>query len=109
MKRPRFTAALVATITAASLGLAGCKGTEDTGASGTSGGRVSYLNFGDFGGGAAPKPNYNPYLDATKLAATTYLFEPLMVTEGYSCEQIPWLGTELVRRGSCGCPKGGDG
>jgi len=96
MKRPRFTAALVATITAASLGLAGCKGTEDTGASGTSGGRVSYLNFGDFGGGAAPKPNYNPYLDATKLAATTYLFEPLMVTEGYSCEQIPWLGTDYT-------------
>lgn len=96
MKRPRFTAALVATITAASLGLAGCKGTEETGASGTSGGRVSYLNFGDFGGGAAPKPNYNPYLDATKLAATTYLFEPLMVTEGYSCEQIPWLGTDYT-------------
>jgi peptide/nickel transport system substrate-binding protein len=96
MKRPRFTAALVATITVASFGLAGCKGTEDTGASGTSGGRVSYLNFGDFGGGAAPKPNYNPYLDATKLAATTYLFEPLMVTEGYSCEQIPWLGTDYT-------------
>lgn len=96
MKRPRFTAALVATITAASLGLAGCKGTEESGASGTSGGRVSYLNFGDFGGGAAPKPNYNPYLDATKLAATTYLFEPLMVTEGYSCKQIPFLGTDYT-------------
>lgn len=94
MKHPRYKAALVAAaLAASSLSLAGCKGTEDSGGAVTSGGLVSYLNFGDFGGGAAPKPNYNPYLDATKLAATAYLFEPLMVTEGYSCKQIPWLAT----------------
>jgi peptide/nickel transport system substrate-binding protein len=94
MNRTRLSAAIAAAATAATFTLAGCTGTENVGAATTKDGRVSYLNYGDFGGGTAPKPNYNPYLDATKLAATTYLFEPLMVTEGYSCEQIPWLATD---------------
>ena len=56
------------------------------------GGRIEYLNFGDFGGGAAPKPNYNPYLDAGRSSsATLYMFETLYIVEGNSCEEKPWL------------------
>ena len=93
MKQRRLTTALVAAVGSASLLLAGCTGTENQEQATTSGGRVSFLNFSDFGGGTAPKPNYNPYLDAVKLSAVTYLFEPLMITEGYSCKQIPWLAS----------------
>ncbi|MGZ4427021.1 MAG: ABC transporter substrate-binding protein [Nocardioidaceae bacterium] len=93
MKQQRYKAALMAALAASSLMLVGCKGTEDAGAAVTSDGRISYLNYGDFGGGAAPKANYNPYLDATKLAATEYLYERLYITEGYSCRKIPWLAT----------------
>lgn len=91
MSRPRSTTALAAGTAVLSLLLAGCTGTEGTGDATGAGGRIEYLNFGDFGGGAAPKPNYNPYLDAVKLSSTLYMFETLYIVEGNSCKEKPWL------------------
>jgi peptide/nickel transport system substrate-binding protein len=93
MSRPRFRAAIVAFAAALSLGLSSCTGTEDAGPAVTEDGLVPYLNFGDFGGGEMPKENYNPFLLATKLSATEFLYERLMIVETYSCEEIPWLAT----------------
>jgi ABC-type transport system substrate-binding protein len=89
----RFRAALVAVATTASLTLAGCTGTESTSAAPTEDGLIPVLNYGDFGGGEMPKENYNPFLLATKLSATEYLYERLMIVETYSCQEIPWLAT----------------
>jgi peptide/nickel transport system substrate-binding protein len=76
---------------------AGCTGTE--GESGTSsGGRVDFLNLGGFGGGSNPQANYNPYLEATRLGAIDYLFEPLMQYDNFNCEPKPWLATKLEWR-----------
>ncbi|MFC4012565.1 ABC transporter substrate-binding protein [Nonomuraea purpurea] len=75
--------------------LAGCTGTEgaarDTPAAD---GMIGFLDYGGFGGGAEPQANYNPYLDATRLGATDYLFERLMVFNTYACTPQPWLATE---------------
>ena len=40
-----------------------------------------------------PKENYNPFLLTSKLSATEYMYERLMIVETYSCEEIPWLAT----------------
>ncbi|WP_189035272.1 ABC transporter substrate-binding protein [Streptomyces daqingensis] len=94
MSRPRSTSTVLVTGTAVvSLLLSGCTGTEGTGESTGAGGRIDYLNFGDFGGGAAPKPNYNPFLDAVKLSSTGYIFERLYIIEGNSCKEKPWLAS----------------
>ena len=94
MKRPRISAAVVAAATLASLGLSSCTGTEDAdGPAVTEDGLVPVLNFGDFGGGEMPKENYNPFLLTSKLSATEYMYERLMIVETYSCEEIPWLAT----------------
>ena len=78
---------------AAALAVTGCTGTEGETGSG-SGGRIAYLNYGDFGGGSAPQQNYNPYAITTRLGATDYVFEQLMVIDNYSCEAQPWLATD---------------
>jgi peptide/nickel transport system substrate-binding protein len=90
----RGTRSLIATVaTAAVLVAAGCTGTE--GQSGNSSeGRVDFLNLGGFGGGSNPQPNYNPYLEATRLGAIDYLFEPLMQFDNFGCEAKPWLATK---------------
>jgi peptide/nickel transport system substrate-binding protein len=93
MTPPRFRAALVAVAATASLTLSSCTGTEDAASAPTADGMIPYLNYGDFGGGEMPKENYNPFLLATKLSATEYLYERLMIVETYSCEEIPWLAT----------------
>ena len=94
MKRPRISAAVVAATTLVSLGLSSCTGTEDAdGPAVTEDGLVPVLNFGDFGGGEMPKENYNPFLLTSRLSATEYLYERLMIVETYSCEEIPWLAT----------------
>ncbi len=92
--RRRLTTALVAAVAGASLLLAGCTGTEDSGDETSTEGMINYLNLADFGGGAAPQENYNPYLDTVKLAASNYVFEPLYVIETYGCSEIPWLATD---------------
>ena len=57
-------------------------------------GMIDQLDFGDFGGGSNPQANFNPYIPNV-LAAQDWLFEPLMVVNGYSCEVVPWLATEF--------------
>jgi peptide/nickel transport system substrate-binding protein len=94
MKRPRFRAALLAAATFVSLGLSSCTGTENAdGPAVTEDGLIPVLNFGDFGGGEMPKENYNPFLLTSRLSATEYMYERLMIVETYSCEEIPWLAT----------------
>ncbi|MCG5212934.1 ABC transporter substrate-binding protein [Streptosporangium soli] len=81
-------------MTVAVLALAGCTGTEgSSGTTATAPGMVDFLDYGDFGGGTAPQANYNPYLDATRLGATDYMYEKLMVFDNYSCTPRPWLAT----------------
>ncbi|MEV0796905.1 ABC transporter substrate-binding protein [Kribbella sp. NPDC050281] len=86
---------LIAAVASVSLLLAGCTGTEGQTTASSGDGMVDFLNYGDFGGGAAPKPNYNPYLETTKLSAADYIYEPLMYVEGYSCKALPWLATSF--------------
>jgi peptide/nickel transport system substrate-binding protein len=92
VRRP--TRSLIAAVaTAAMLVAAGCTGTENQSGTGSEG-RVDYLNLGGFGGGSNPQPNYNPYLEATRLEAINYLFEPLIQFDNYGCEAKPWLATK---------------
>jgi peptide/nickel transport system substrate-binding protein len=84
---------IAAVAMAAVLVASGCTGTENQ--SGKSeGGRVDFLNFGGFGGGSNPQPNYNPYIEATMLASVGYLYETLMVYNSVKCEAKPWLATK---------------
>lgn len=92
MRRRRTATALLAAVASVSLLLAGCTGTTNSGQA-TGKGMINFLNYGDFGGGAAPQANYNPYLDATKLSAVDYVYEKLFVIESYGCKVIPWLAT----------------
>ncbi len=100
MRRPRGTAALVAAAASLSLMLAGCTGTEDTGNAVGTDGMISYLNFGDFGGGTSPQADYNPFLAAFKLSAADYVYEHLMIVEGAQCKQVPWLARSYTWRDS---------
>jgi len=88
--RPKTLAAVLASV---ALLLTGCTGTEGAQPQSSGSGTIDFLNYGDFGGGTTPKPNYNPYLDATKLSATDYIYESLMNVETYSCKALPWLAT----------------
>ena len=92
MRRRRLTTLLVAGMASGSLLLAGCTGTEKSEDASESG-MINFLDYGNFGGGAAPQANYNPFLDATKLSAVEYVFEKLYIIETNSCEEIPWLAT----------------
>ncbi len=93
--RRSTTIRAVAFATAATLAVSGCTGTEQQSSGGTDG-RVAFLDYGDFGGGSNPQANYNPYLDATRLGATDYVFEQLVVYDKYACEAKPWLATEYA-------------
>ncbi|WP_158866590.1 ABC transporter substrate-binding protein [Leifsonia sp. AG29] len=91
--KKRLAAALAGTAVVA-LALSGCSGAGNGGAQ-SADGRIPVLNFGGFGGGSNPKPNYNPYL-ATSLSVTNYLYEPLMMLNQYSCDYEPWLATKMT-------------
>lgn len=83
---------VAAIATAATLAAAGCTGTEQQSGAST-GGRISFLNYGGFGGGSNPQANYNPFLLVTHLQAAAYVFEPLLVFDTFHCEPRPWLAT----------------
>jgi peptide/nickel transport system substrate-binding protein len=95
-KRGRLLRALVAGVVIISFGLVGCTGTEgQTAQTGDSKpGRIPLLKFGDFGGGTNPKENYNPFLEANRLAAWGYVYESLMELDEISCKEVPWLATD---------------
>lgn len=94
--RKRISLAIGAAVAAGALVLSGCAGGGNQSAGLTEDGLVAQLNYGDFGGGTNPQVNYNPFLEATRLAAWDYLYEPLMFTNGYTCEATPWLATEFA-------------
>ncbi|CAA9546121.1 MAG: Oligopeptide ABC transporter, periplasmic oligopeptide-binding protein OppA, partial [uncultured Thermomicrobiales bacterium] len=54
---------------------------------------IEELNLGDFGGGSNPQINFNPYSPNALSGGTSWMFEPLMIVDSYSCEVIPWLAT----------------
>jgi peptide/nickel transport system substrate-binding protein len=58
-------------------------------------GMIDRLDFGDFGGGSNPQSNFNPYSFNALTGGTTWLFEPLMMVNAYSCEVVPWLASEF--------------
>ena len=55
---------------------------------------IETLAGGGFGGGSNPQSNFNPYVPATRLSPFGYIYEPLVITNGINCEQVPWLATE---------------
>lgn len=57
------------------------------------GAMIPELNLGDFGGGANPQVNYNPYAANRLGSVTGLIYEPLYVINGYSCAEQPWLAT----------------
>jgi peptide/nickel transport system substrate-binding protein len=75
------------------LALAGCAGSNGSAAVGTDG-RIAMLNFGGFGGGSNPKQNYNPYVP-TAHSVGQYLYEPLQMSNEFTCKYEPWLATKL--------------
>ena len=91
--RSRALLRVVALACATTLAATACTGTENQ-AGEASEGNIAFLNYGGFGGGSNPQANYNPYLDATRLGATEYVFESLIVYDNYNCEPKPWLATE---------------
>ncbi|PJJ72880.1 peptide/nickel transport system substrate-binding protein [Diaminobutyricimonas aerilata] len=92
--RRRWRIGIAATAVVSIAALAGCTGTEGQKGGLTEDGLISSLQYGDFGGGTNPQSNFNPFLEATRLAAWDYVYEPLMFVNGYSCEAQPWLATE---------------
>jgi peptide/nickel transport system substrate-binding protein len=57
-------------------------------------GMIAELNFGGFGGGSNPQVNYNPF--SPNALNASYIFEPLLVVNNYSCEMVPWLATDYT-------------
>jgi peptide/nickel transport system substrate-binding protein len=92
MSRPRKTTVLVAGTASLGLLIAGCTGVDESGRA-VSSDRIDHLNFGDFGGGADPEPNYNPYMQADVLSAAGYVYERLYIIEGNGCTKKPWLAS----------------
>ncbi|MFD3494231.1 ABC transporter substrate-binding protein [Streptomyces sp. NPDC058690] len=90
-RRPRNITALMATLTSSCLLLAGCTGTEEAGDSVSTDGMISHISYAGIGGGSAPQANYNPFLDASQLVATNFVYETLYVIEQNSCKEVPWL------------------
>jgi peptide/nickel transport system substrate-binding protein len=57
-----------------------------------SAGMIDHLDVGSFGGGSNPQVNYNPY--SPNVLNASYIFEPLLVFNSYSCAEVPWLSTK---------------
>jgi peptide/nickel transport system substrate-binding protein len=61
-------------------------------ATGSAAGMVDHLDMGGFGGGDNPQINYNPY--SPNVLNSAFIFEPLMIVNGYNCQVVPWLATD---------------
>jgi len=53
---------------------------------------IDKLSLGSFGGGSNPQVNYNPF--SPNVLIGSYIYEPLLMLNTYSCEYNPWLATE---------------
>lgn len=52
---------------------------------------IDKLDGGGFGGGFNPQVNYNPF--SPNALVTSYIYEPLMAENNYSCLVTPWLAS----------------
>jgi peptide/nickel transport system substrate-binding protein len=95
--------ALVAACVAVALLISGCAGSNvakknDTGTA-ASGGMIPVLNFpAEVDSTVGGLVNYNPY--SPKPLTGTWLYEPLMVQNSLTCENLPWLATEFAWEGA---------
>lgn len=92
-------AVALACVPALIAGIAACS-TGDSGVKQGSGGAedmIERLTLGDFGGGANPQRNFNPY--SPSALTSGMIFEPLFVINGYDCKVVPWLGTKYEWEG----------
>jgi peptide/nickel transport system substrate-binding protein len=71
-------------------GQTGAAGGNSGGASAS--GMIDQLSMGGFGGGSNPQVNYNPF--SPNVLIGSYIYEPLMVANTFTCEYNPWLATE---------------
>lgn len=80
----------------ASLALAACAGgggTADGGSGASSGGMVAQLTFpAEVQGAVGGLGNFNPY--SPNPLTTFWLYEPLIIKNGLTCEETPWLATK---------------
>lgn len=74
--------------------LSACGGQQPSGTQPTGGnGMIANLDAAGFGGGDNPQVNYNPFSPNALINGPSYLYEPLMVENTYSCQVQPWLAT----------------
>ena len=75
--------------------LPACGGPQKQGATQPVGGTgmIANLDAAGFGGGDNPQVNYNPFSPNALLGGVSYLYEPLMVENSYTCQVQPWLAT----------------
>ena len=98
-------AVVVGGVTASVLALSACGGSlggssNGSAATGGSGGgaMVAQLTFpAEVDATVGGLVNYNPY--AAKPLTNTWLYEPLMVRNGITCEMTPWLATKSTWEG----------
>ena len=95
--------ALVAVLVTGALLTAGCAGSkvanEDNPGTQASGGMVPKLTFpSEVDATVGGLVNYNPY--SPKPLTGTWLYEPLMVQNSLTCENLPWLATEFAWEGA---------
>lgn len=98
MKAWRQRCAAMATALALGLVMSGCN-PDSTGSDGsalTPDGLVSHIDAGSFGNGTDPQRNFNPF--SPNKDATDYTYEPLYLTNTYSCGETPWLATSYTWR-----------
>ena len=95
--------ALVAVVVASALLTAGCAGSKvanknDAGTK-ASGGMIPELILpSEVDATVGGLVNYNPY--SPKPLTGTWLYEPLMVQNSLTCENLPWLATKFVWEGA---------
>jgi peptide/nickel transport system substrate-binding protein len=91
------TKTVVALAVSGALGLSACAGGGAGGgaAGGGGDGMIAQLTFpSDAPATTGGLVNYNPY--AVNPLTTTWLYEPLMIRNGLSCEITPWLATDFA-------------
>lgn len=87
------TTSLAAAGLVASLALTACAGGSAAGGGGSSSGMVAQLTFpAEVNGSVGGLGNYNPY--SPNPLTSYWLYEPLMVKNGLTCEETPWLATK---------------
>lgn len=79
----------LALVMAAALVVPACSAGGQAKAPAAADGMIAQLNYGGFGGGSNPQRNFNPF-SPNKLDSG-YMFEPLMVINGRTCDPVPWL------------------